>query len=82
MKGGVHLAQCSPTVEFSLGVSSVARVARTSGSGWDPYTRFRRVPLLEVVRDWKDLCALKLFAESRNLFIYFLKVKLYTSFIL
>mgnify|MGYP006931566179 CR=1 FL=1 len=39
------------------------RVSRTTGSGWDPYTRFLMVPILKVVRNVEILCALKLFDE-------------------
>ena len=66
---------------FGGGSRTSRRVARTSGSGWDPYTSFRRVPLLEVVPACWDLCALNIFAESRNLIYFFTKIKLYTSFI-
>ena len=52
-------------------LSDTGRVARTTGSGWDPYTQLLGVPDLKVVRECPDFCRYLLFSERRNDFNYF-----------
>ena len=57
------------------------RVSRTTGSGWDPYTRFLLVPILKVVLECRFLYRYLLFPEKRNQFNFFFNISAHTFFI-